>query len=263
MTHKAWFVLPPVQEWYYKSKSPSYRSLPSFASGCNSDDDATPMELIYPKELTKIYVPYELDGKSGKTVFEVAHRKANTTIYWHVGGREALVTAVIEKMAQLQADFEVMGDTPHDRVLLIASRIWDNAHTHRNVTSLAHRTGSTGRLELPLQIAMVQEFEAAGVRGAKARDALRATMMCIAGFLVVALRQPRAQRERKDLDDDLESVDLWESVPSETVSSATRSALGKPAKLRPLFLITVSAVINDYLTRTDRNEAETLNQEKQ
>jgi len=207
----------------------------------------------------------ERDGPDALTMRKLANDLdvTTTTIYWHVGGREALVTAVIEKMAQLQADFEVMGDTPHDRVLLIASRIWDNAHTHRNVTSLAHRTGSTGRLELPLQIAMVQEFEAAGVRGAKARDALRATMMCIAGFLVVALRQPRAQRERKDLDDDLESVDLWESVPSETVSSATRSALGKPAKLRPLFLITVSAVINDYLPRTDRNEAETLNQEKQ
>jgi len=42
------------------------------------------MELIYPKSQNKIYVPLELDGKKGKTIFEAAHRRANAIIYWHL-----------------------------------------------------------------------------------------------------------------------------------------------------------------------------------
>jgi penicillin-binding protein 1C len=82
MTHTSWFVLPPAQEWYYKSKNPSYKELPPFKEGCETTGSA--MELIYPKEVTKIYVPIELDGTIGKTVFQVAHRKANAVIYWHL-----------------------------------------------------------------------------------------------------------------------------------------------------------------------------------
>jgi len=44
------------------------------------------MEIIYPKQFSKIYVPVELDGTMGKTIFQVAHRKANTLIYWHLDG---------------------------------------------------------------------------------------------------------------------------------------------------------------------------------
>jgi penicillin-binding protein 1C len=42
------------------------------------------MQLIYPREATKIYVPTDLDGKLSKTIFQVAHRKPKTTIYWHL-----------------------------------------------------------------------------------------------------------------------------------------------------------------------------------
>jgi penicillin-binding protein 1C len=82
MIHTSWFVLPPAQEWYYKSKNPSYKELPPFKEGCTTASNS--MELIYPKETTKIYVPIELDGTIGKTIFQVAHRKANTIIYWHL-----------------------------------------------------------------------------------------------------------------------------------------------------------------------------------
>jgi penicillin-binding protein 1C len=41
--------------------------------------------MIYPNQNNmKIFVPIELDGTLGKTVFSVAHRKPKTTIYWHL-----------------------------------------------------------------------------------------------------------------------------------------------------------------------------------
>ena len=42
------------------------------------------MEIIYPKEATKIYIPVDINGKLSRTVFKVAHRKPETTIYWHL-----------------------------------------------------------------------------------------------------------------------------------------------------------------------------------
>ena len=83
MQHKKWFVLPPAMEWYYKTKNASYKELPPYRNDCKTIG-VNAMEIIYPKEFSKIYVPVEFDGKMGKTIFQVAHRKANTTIYWHL-----------------------------------------------------------------------------------------------------------------------------------------------------------------------------------
>lgn len=79
---KKWFVLPADQEWYYRKSHPEYRNLPPVATGCMQPDLS--MRLIYPFRESSIYVPMELDGNSGKAVFEVAHRQPNTKIYWHL-----------------------------------------------------------------------------------------------------------------------------------------------------------------------------------
>jgi len=86
MVHRAWFVLPPAMEWYYKSKNTNYKPLPPFKDGCNENFTSTTksMEIIYPYNLTKIFVPTELDGKLGSTVFEIVHRKPNTSVFWYI-----------------------------------------------------------------------------------------------------------------------------------------------------------------------------------
>jgi penicillin-binding protein 1C len=42
------------------------------------------MEIVYPQNLSKIYIPFELEGKQGKTIFKVVHRNADAIIFWHV-----------------------------------------------------------------------------------------------------------------------------------------------------------------------------------
>lgn len=56
------------------------------------------MELIYPKETIKIYVPVEMDGTIGKTIFQVAHRKANAIIYWHLDDKYIGNTSKMHKL---------------------------------------------------------------------------------------------------------------------------------------------------------------------
>ncbi len=85
MKHISWFVLPPAMEWYYKSKNSNYKEIPPLRSDCETTG-LSGMEIIYPKQFSKIYVPIEIDGTIGKTIFQVAHRKENTIIYWHLDG---------------------------------------------------------------------------------------------------------------------------------------------------------------------------------
>lgn len=81
----SWFMLPPVQEYYYKTKNPTYKSLPPYKLGCEPEIEKS-MEMIYPKAGTVIYIPYELSGEQGKTIFEIAHRHPSNTVFWHVDG---------------------------------------------------------------------------------------------------------------------------------------------------------------------------------
>lgn len=82
MLTKPWFVLPTVMEWYYKSKDPYYKTLPSFHPNCFSEEEKN-MDLIYPKSGTKIFIARGFE-QTEKTLFTAAHRLPNTTIHWHL-----------------------------------------------------------------------------------------------------------------------------------------------------------------------------------
>jgi penicillin-binding protein 1C len=84
MVHVSWFVLPPAMEWFYKKKDFFYKPLPPLKPGCDNDAKIQMIDLIYPNELLKIYVPREIDGSPGKTIFEAAHRLSNVTLFWHL-----------------------------------------------------------------------------------------------------------------------------------------------------------------------------------
>jgi penicillin-binding protein 1C len=84
---RPWFVLPPVMEWYYKQSHSDYLPLPELRSDCRDAQTvagAASMSCIYPKNGSLIYVPVELDGALGRTVFEATHRRPQARIFWHI-----------------------------------------------------------------------------------------------------------------------------------------------------------------------------------
>lgn len=81
-----WFVLPPAQEHYYRTHTVSYKPLPPFRKDCQATFGVAVMDLIYPKSGSKIFIPRELDGALGSTVFELAHRSNTAVVYWHLDG---------------------------------------------------------------------------------------------------------------------------------------------------------------------------------
>lgn len=84
MVSTRWFVLPPAMEYYYKPRHSNYRELPPFAAGCYPEGESRVMEMIYPRDNAKIYIPLEIDGQRGQVIFNAAHRKGGSKIYWHL-----------------------------------------------------------------------------------------------------------------------------------------------------------------------------------
>ena len=82
----SWFILPPVQEYYFKSRNLSYRPPPPYRSDCNDPLALVSMDIIYPKTNSRIFLPVQLNGQVGSTVFEATHRNSDAVVYWHLDG---------------------------------------------------------------------------------------------------------------------------------------------------------------------------------
>ncbi|PWT97753.1 MAG: penicillin-binding protein 1C [Bacteroidetes bacterium] len=84
MIHKSWFVLPPAMEWYYKQRHYDYQTLPPFKPNCGDVETGRQMDLIYPEQDSRIYVPLEISGERGKTIFKATHKNPSMKIFWHL-----------------------------------------------------------------------------------------------------------------------------------------------------------------------------------
>ncbi|MDR0305345.1 MAG: penicillin-binding protein 1C [Chitinispirillales bacterium] len=85
MVRKHWFVLPPVQEWYYKKRHPNYKTLPPLSQSCAGNQvPVNPMEFIYPNAHNTVHLSKQLDGSVGALALELAHRQSNAVVYWHL-----------------------------------------------------------------------------------------------------------------------------------------------------------------------------------
>lgn len=84
MLHQNWFLLPPLEEHYYKHRNPSYIPAPEFRADCRLNSEQLSMQFIYPKNPTTIFLPIDYDGRMSGTIFRVAHQKPHKVVYWHL-----------------------------------------------------------------------------------------------------------------------------------------------------------------------------------
>jgi len=103
MRHEPWFVLPPIQEYYFRAEHADYRPLPPLRGDCGAaaagERGSRVMSLVYPEPDMSVYVPVGLDGKVGEVVFEAVHREGGATIHWHLDGRYVASTRVFHQIA--------------------------------------------------------------------------------------------------------------------------------------------------------------------
>jgi TetR/AcrR family tetracycline transcriptional repressor len=132
----------------------------------------------------------EREGPAALTMRRLATELAigTPTIYWHVGSREELVTAMVRTQSERLAERPVEGTSSRARVLAAAMHIYAGAVEHRPITSLAHQTGTTALLLHDLEAALVTELEAAGLTHDACNEALRSILVVVTGSLVLTLR---------------------------------------------------------------------------
>ncbi len=83
MKDTTWFVLPPVQEWFYKKTNATYSSLPELYSSCVSQNENR-IDVIVPDYNAEIVLPVSADEYEAKIIFEAVHGNSSTTLFWHV-----------------------------------------------------------------------------------------------------------------------------------------------------------------------------------
>ena len=131
MTHKSWFILTPAMEFYYKQRNADYKTLPPFKPGCSFAETGKVIEIIYPQPDARIYVPLEISGEKGKTVFTAAHRRSGAKIFWSLDDEfvgttqnfhqialnpapgKHIITLVDENGASVSRQFEILEKDNH------------------------------------------------------------------------------------------------------------------------------------------------------
>ena len=98
MKHTSWFVLPPIEAFYYQSKNPSYKTLPSFLQSCLSSNKAV-MDFIYPKESVKVFLPKDFDENTNQLVFRLAHDIPDIKVFWYLDANYMGTTQTFHELA--------------------------------------------------------------------------------------------------------------------------------------------------------------------
>lgn len=94
---KPWFVLPPVMEWYYKSKNIDYSVLPPFREDCIAITSGS-MDFIYPKSNSKIYLTKNFNSELQPVILKVAHSQPAIKLYWYVDNQYIGMTQTFHEM---------------------------------------------------------------------------------------------------------------------------------------------------------------------
>ncbi|RKT03995.1 TetR family transcriptional regulator [Streptomyces sp. 3211.6] len=169
---------------------------------------------------------------------------AVTSIYWHVGNREQLLDALVERTVQDMGAIRPCGRTPAERIVSVARSMRRELRERPHLIAMVHERGLTDRMFLPAQRALVAEVRAAGLRGARAADAVRAVQFQVVGFVLV-----ERNRERSPVQSPGEG-ELWEPAAAPDDPDLAR-ALGRPADPERLFVLSVRALTEALLTADD------------
>ncbi|MEV5611410.1 TetR family transcriptional regulator [Streptomyces sp. NPDC052225] len=165
---------------------------------------------------------------------------AVTSIYWHVGNRESLLDALVERTVADLGTIRPRGATPAERVVSVARTLRRQLRDHPHLVAMVHERGLTERMFLPAQQALVREVHAAGLRGARAADAVRAVQFQVVGYVLVERNRERAPVQRPG------EEELWDTALAEDDATLARS-LSRPVDPDRLFLTSVRALVKSLL----------------
>ncbi|MFC9928290.1 TetR/AcrR family transcriptional regulator [Streptomyces sp. NPDC127190] len=187
-------------------------------------------------ELVRRHGPDALTMRALATALDTAV----TSIYWHVGGREALLDALVERTLADLGEIRPAGRTPEQRVVSVARALRARLRDHPHLVALVHERGLTDRMFLPAQQVLVREAHAAGLRGARAAEFVRAVQFQVVGHVLVERNRERAPAQHPG------EEELWRTGTAGEDPALAR-ALARPVDTERLFGTAVRALVRSLL----------------
>jgi TetR/AcrR family tetracycline transcriptional repressor len=202
------------------------------------DERATQQRLI---DAARALV--EADGVEGLSMRKVAADVgvAPTAIYWHIGGREALMHAVLDAMIADLPSLAARGSTPRTRIASLAAAMRSQVLATGPAHQLAAELGRGAELSFPAQVALAREVAAAGLSGHAAADAVRSVLFVVGGFIMIEdnyrHRQPGSRTTQE----------LWQAVGEPGIDDDLRTTMATPTDTNALFTFTVERLLDSLL----------------
>ncbi|UMB52910.1 penicillin-binding protein 1C [Lutibacter sp. A64] len=97
MVHKSWFVLPPLQQFYFQKKHPNYKKLPSFRADC-LNENSLKMAFVSPEENELIYLTKDFEERSNGLVLKLIHSNMEAKVFWYLNNKYIGETTNIHEM---------------------------------------------------------------------------------------------------------------------------------------------------------------------
>ncbi|OHV04409.1 TetR/AcrR family transcriptional regulator [Mycobacterium talmoniae] len=128
---------------------------------------------------------------------------AVTSIYWHVGGKDALFDRLVDRLLSQMANLPVAGDTAVQRIASLARAQRAALIERQHLLRIAHERDRTPTLFLPIQQTLAAQLAELGVTGAKAALVLRAVQVHVISSAVMQFSAVRGAKH------DEEDPALW------------------------------------------------------
>jgi TetR/AcrR family transcriptional regulator, tetracycline repressor protein len=190
----------------------------------------------------------EAQGVAGLSMRKLAAELgvAVTSIYWHVGNREALLDELVQEMVHGLDALSPSGPDPTTRVLSLAVGLRRVLRDHPHLIGLVNERGLTPAMFLPSERALAAEITAAGLTGARAAEAVRAVQYHVIGFVLVERHTDRSPEQRPSAEE-LWQAELAAPPPAGAADSALARALAAPVDADRLFEISTGALVRALL----------------
>jgi AcrR family transcriptional regulator len=173
---------------------------------------------------------------------------AHTAIYWHVGGREELVDAVVDAFLADLGEIAPRGRSPRQRMASVAREIHRQVVEHRALVALAMERGRFPGMWFPAQLALAREVTAAGLKGSDGARAVTSLLYLTGAFVMLeAAFEEHADEARA-------TADLWNGVEDPRIDRGLRVRMAKGFDTEDVFEDTLEAVLDAVLARAQPDE---------
>ncbi|MFJ9813608.1 TetR/AcrR family transcriptional regulator [Streptomyces sp. NPDC101158] len=169
---------------------------------------------------------------------------AVTSIYWHVGNRESLLDALVERTVADLGTLRPRGAGPAERIVSVALLLRRALRERPHLVAMVHERGLTERMFLPAQRALVHEAHEAGLRGPRAAELVRAVQFHVVGHVLVERNRERAPAQSPAV------TELWATEAAAGTAAADPAlahALAAAIDTEALFHASARALVTGLL----------------